>query len=224
MSRIKISELADEFKIDRKDVLAKAQEFGVSAKLATKTLSESEEKQLRTYYQQVPHSMAETSKNQVLENVGQKKLDPKEEVSEKKEEPSKAEQVEKKKSKFSILGHKKSEKKKGKLLTRLSNEKPPSKKQFTAKQGGALVVGGVGILILSNMVLFGLMASGYQPTQKIIHEQVSASQKVSGNGLDLQAKNYLDGFVQTYFTFPENEKDQEQAVKDINGYFVQQLP
>lgn len=122
------------------------------------------------------------------------------------------------------MGHKKSEKKKGKLLTRLSNEKPPSKKQFTAKQGGALVVGGVGILILSNMVLFGLMASGYQPTQKIIHEQVSASQKVSGNGLDLQAKNYLDGFVQTYFTFPENEKDQEQAVKDINGYFVQQLP
>ena len=89
MSRIKISELADEFKIDRKDVLAKAQEFGVSAKLATKTLSESEEKQLRTYYQQVPHSMAETSKNQVLENVGQKKLDPKEEVSEKKKKPLK---------------------------------------------------------------------------------------------------------------------------------------
>lgn len=104
MSRIKISELADEFKIDRKGVLAKAQEFGVSAKLATKTLSESEEKQLRTYYQQVPHSMAETSKNQVLENVGQKKLDPKEEVSEKKEEPSKAEQVEKKEIKIFNIG------------------------------------------------------------------------------------------------------------------------
>jgi hypothetical protein len=53
---------------------------------------------------------------------------------------------------------------------------------------------------------------------------VSATQKASGNGLDLQAKNYLDGFVQTYFTFPEDEKDQEQAVKDINSYFVQNLP
>lgn len=110
------------------------------------------------------------------------------------------------------------------MLRKLPNETPPKLKRISAKQVGALVVGGVGFLILSNVVLFGLMASGYKPTQKIIYQEVSATQKASGNGLDLQAKNYLDGFVQTYFTFPEDEKDQEQAVKDINSYFVQNLP
>ena len=110
------------------------------------------------------------------------------------------------------------------MLRKLPNETPPKFKKISAKQVGTLVVGGVGFLILSNVVLFGLMASGYKPTQKIIYQEVSATQKASGNGLDLQAKNYLDGFVQTYFTFPEDEKDQEQAVKDINSYFVQNLP
>lgn len=220
MSKIKISELADELKIDRKELLAKTQEFGISAKLVTKSLSESEEKMLREFYDSSSNSMNQTAKNQLLKQEKDKNtlfIDPKTEISKATEIP------EKKKSKFSILSAK-PKKEKTEMLRMLPNEKPPKFNRPSAKQAGALVVGGVGFLILSNMVLFGLMASGYQPTQKIIHEQVSASQKVSGNGLDLQAKNYLDGFVQTYFTFPEDEKDQEQAVKDTNAYFVQNLP
>ncbi|MDN6821567.1 MAG: conjugal transfer protein, partial [Lactococcus lactis] len=131
---------------------------------------------------------------------------------------------EKKESKFSLLSSRKPEKNKPKMLKKQPNEKPPKLKKMSAKQAGALVVGGVVFLFIANVTLVSLVASGYKPTHKIIREEVSATQKASGNGLDLQAKNYLDGFVQTYFTFPEDEKEQETAVKDINAYFVQNLP
>ncbi|MDQ7188577.1 conjugal transfer protein [Lactococcus lactis] len=131
---------------------------------------------------------------------------------------------EKKESKFSLLSSRKPEKNKPKMLKKQPNEKPPKLKKMSAKQAGTLVVGGVVFLFIANVALVSLVASGYKPIHKIIREEVSATQKASGNGLDLQAKNYLDGFVQTYFTFPEDEKEQETAVKDINAYFVQNLP
>lgn len=198
MSKIKIYELADKLGVERKEMLSKVQEFGISAKSTSKSLSDEEVLKLEDFYK----------KSEISEVI-------------EKEEP----EAEKKESKFSLLSSRKPEKDKPKMLRMLPNEKPPKFKRMSAKQAGALVVGGVGFLILSNVVLFGLMASGYKPTQKILHEEVSATtQKGSSNGLDLQAKNYLDGFVQTYFTFPENEKEQEQAVKNINEYFVQNLP
>lgn len=207
MSKIKILDLANKLGVERKELLAKAQEFGISAKSTTKTLSDAEVLKLENFYKKSDTPEVIEKEEPVVETK----------VSKTTEIP------EKKKSKFSILSAK-SKKEKTEMLRMLPNEKPPKFKRMSAKQGGALVVGGVGFLILSNVVLFGLMASGYRPTQKIIHEEVSATQKVSDNGLDLQAKNYLDGFVQTYFTFPEDEKEQETAVKDINAYFVQNLP
>ncbi|KAA8704995.1 translation initiation factor IF-2 N-terminal domain-containing protein [Lactococcus lactis] len=203
MSKIKIYELADKLRVERKVLLSKAQEFGISAKSTSKSLSDAEVLKLENFY---------------------KKSDTQEVVGEEESEVETIDVPKKKESKFSLLAARKPEKNKPKMLRKLPNETPPKLKRISAKQVGALVVGGVGFLILSNVGLFGLMASGYRPTQKIIYQEVSATQKSSGNGLDLQAKNYLDGFVQTYFTFPEDEKDQEQAVKDINAYFVQNLP
>ncbi|MGF2004244.1 translation initiation factor IF-2 N-terminal domain-containing protein [Lactococcus lactis] len=203
MSKIKIYELADKLGVERKELLSKAQEFGISAKSTSKSLSDAEVLKLENFY---------------------KKSDTQEVVGEEESEVETIDVPKKKESKFSLLACRKPEKNKPKILRKLPNETPPKLKRISAKQVGALVVGGVGFLILSNVVLFGLMASGYKPTQKIIYQEVSATQKASGKGLDLQAKNYLDGFVQIYFTFPEDEKDQEQAVKDINSYFVQNLP
>lgn len=207
MSKIKIYELADKLGVERKELLSKAQEFGISAKSTSKSLSDAEVLKLENFYKKSDTSEVIEKEEPVVETK----------VSKTTEIP------EKKKSMFSILSAK-PKKEKAEMLRMLPNEKPPKFKRMSAKQGGALVVGGVGFLILSNVVLFGLMASGYKPTHKIIREEVSAMQKASGNGLDLQAKNYLDGFVQTYFTFPEDEKEQETAVKDINAYFVQNLP
>ena len=208
MSKIKILDLANKLGVERKELLSKAQEFGISAKSTTKTLSDDEVLKLENFYK----------KSDTSEVVEKEESEGETKVSETTVIPSKKE------SKFSLLSGRKPEKSKPKMLKKQPNEKPPKIKRMSAKKAGALVVGGVGLLVLSNVVMFGLIASGYRPTHKIIYQEVSARQKVSGNGLDLQAKNYLDGFVQTYFTFPEDEKEQETAVKDINAYFVQNLP
>ena len=51
MEKIKISDLAGELGIDKKELLAKAQEFGSTAKATTKVLTEDEIVQLRNFYQ-----------------------------------------------------------------------------------------------------------------------------------------------------------------------------
>lgn len=51
MEKIKISDLAGELGIDKKELLAKAQEFGSTAKATTKVLTEDEIIQLRNFYQ-----------------------------------------------------------------------------------------------------------------------------------------------------------------------------
>ncbi|MCT0059807.1 translation initiation factor 2, partial [Lactococcus lactis subsp. lactis] len=42
MSKIKIYELADKLGVERKELLSKAQEFGISAKSTSKSLSDAE--------------------------------------------------------------------------------------------------------------------------------------------------------------------------------------
>lgn len=208
MSKIKIYELADKLGVERKELLSKAQEFGISAKSTSKSLSDAEVLKLENFYK----------KSDTSEVIEKEECESEMKVSETTKIP------EKKESKFSLLSSRKPEKNKPKMLKKQPNEKPPKLKKMSAKQAGALVVGGVVFLFIANVALVSLVASGYKPTHKIIREEVSATKKASGNGLDLQAKNYLDGFVQTYFTFPEYEKEQETAVKDINAYFVQNLP
>ena len=208
MSKIKIYELADKLGVERKELLSKAQEFGISAKSTSKSLSDAEVLKLENIYK----------KSDISEVIEKEECESEMKVSETTKIP------EKKESKFSLLSSRKPEKNKPKMLKKQPNEKPPKLKKMSAKQAGALVVGGVVFLFIANVALVSLVASGYKPTHKIIREEVSATQKASGNGLDLQAKNYLDGFVQTYFTFPEDEKEQETEVKDINAYFVQNLP
>lgn len=208
MSKIKIYELADKLGVERKELLSKAQEFGISAKSTSKSLSDAEVLKLENIYK----------KSDISKVIEKEECESEMKVSETTKIP------EKKESKFSLLSSRKPEKNKPKMLKKQPNEKPPKLKKMSAKQAGALVVGGVVFLFIANVALVSLVASGYKPTHKIIREEVSATQKASGNGLDLQAKNYLDGFVQTYFTFPEDEKEQEIAVKDINAYFVQNLP
>ena len=208
MSKIKIYELADKLGVERNELLSKAQEFGISAKSTSKSLSDAEVLKLENIYK----------KSDISEVIEKEECESEMKVSETTKIP------EKKESKFSLLSSRKPEKNKPKMLKKQPNEKPPKLKKMSAKQAGALVVGGVVFLFIANVTLVSLVASGYKPTHKIIREEVSGTQKASGNGLDLQAKNYLDGFVQTYFTFPEDEKEQETAVKDINAYFVQNLP
>lgn len=208
MSKIKILDLANKLGVERKELLAKAQEFGISAKSTTKTLSDAEVLKLENFYK----------KSDTSEVIEKEECESKMKVSETTKIPEKRE------SKFSLLSSRKPEKNKPKMLKKQPNEKPPKLKKMSAKQAGSLVVGGVVFLFIANVALGSLVASGYKPTHKIIREEVSATQKASGNGLDLQAKNYLDGFVQTYFAFPEDEKEQETVVKDINAYFVQNLP
>lgn len=208
MSKIKILDLANKLGVERKELLAKAQEFGISAKSTSKSLSDAEVLKLENFYK----------KSDTSEVIEKEECESEMKVSETTKIPEKRE------SKFSLLSSRKPEKNKPKMLKKQPNEKPPKLKKMSAKQAGSLVVGGVVFLFIANVALGSLVASGYKPTHKIIREEVSATQKASGNGLDLQAKNYLDGFVQTYFAFPEDEKEQETAVKDINAYFVQNLP
>ena len=50
MSKIKIYELADKLGIERKELLSKAQEFGISAKSTSKSLSDAEVLKLENFY------------------------------------------------------------------------------------------------------------------------------------------------------------------------------
>ena len=50
MSKIKIYELADKLGIERKELLSKAQEFGISAKSTSKSLSDAEVLKLENIY------------------------------------------------------------------------------------------------------------------------------------------------------------------------------
>ena len=50
MSKIKILDLANKLGVERKELLAKAQEFGISAKSTTKTLSDAEVLKLENIY------------------------------------------------------------------------------------------------------------------------------------------------------------------------------
>lgn len=62
MSKIKILDLANKLGVERKELLAKAQEFGISAKSTTKTLSDAEVLKLENFY-----------KNQILQKLLKKK-------------------------------------------------------------------------------------------------------------------------------------------------------
>nr|WP_277812606.1 translation initiation factor IF-2 N-terminal domain-containing protein [Lactococcus lactis] len=138
MSKIKIYELADKLEVERKVLLSKAQEFGISAKSTTKTMSDAEVLKLENFYK----------KSDTSEVVEKEERESEMKVSETTKIP------EKKESKFSLLSSRKPEKNKPKMLKKQPNEKPPKLKKMSAKQAGALVVGGVGFLILSNVVLF----------------------------------------------------------------------
>ena len=50
MSKIKIYELADKLGVERKELLSKAQEFGISAKSTSKSLSDAEVLKLENFY------------------------------------------------------------------------------------------------------------------------------------------------------------------------------
>lgn len=50
MSKIKIYELADKLGVERKELLSKAQEFGISAKSTSKSLSDAELLKLENIY------------------------------------------------------------------------------------------------------------------------------------------------------------------------------
>nr|WP_230473281.1 translation initiation factor IF-2 N-terminal domain-containing protein [Lactococcus lactis] len=50
MSKIKIYELADKLGVERKELLSKAQELGISAKSTSKSLSDAEVLKLENFY------------------------------------------------------------------------------------------------------------------------------------------------------------------------------
>ena len=250
MKKIRICDLADELKVERKALLAQAQGIGIPAKSTTKGLTEKEVEQLKalnlmpSFSSVVEEVKAEEGKGIEsekergnLEKVREEGSSPVESVppfqkssqfkmSFQKRQPFQKKndfQKGKKKKWFERLKQPPERKVRG--LKLLAQPKVPRYPRFSVRHPEALIVGGVGFLLLSNLVLLGLVASGYRPTHRIIHESVSATSSVrQSEGMNWEAKNYLDGFVQTYFTFPEAEDDQEAAVKAMNAYFVQKLP
>ncbi|MCJ7967698.1 MAG: hypothetical protein MUW51_00680 [Lactococcus lactis] len=113
---------------------------------------------------------------------------------------------------------------KGEIIKKFSNEKPPQLKTVSPKQADRLIQGGVGSVVILNIALVILIASGYKPTQKIVHVSDSATKATTKASVDWQAKVYLDGFVKSYFNFPEEEKAQEKTVKVLKSYYGQSLP
>lgn len=114
--------------------------------------------------------------------------------------------------------------KQGKTFKKSPNPAKPKIKKLTAAQIDFLIRSGVSVLLIANIALVGLFASGYRPTQRIVHElpkNSSISQKVS---VDFKAKQYLDGYIAEYFNFPEEEKAQENKVIKLNAYYGQPLP
>ncbi|WP_270338083.1 translation initiation factor IF-2 N-terminal domain-containing protein [Lactococcus lactis] len=87
MSKIKILDLANKLGVERKELLSKAQEFGIPAKSTTKTLSDAEVLKLENFYK----------KSDTSEVVGKDESEVEAKVSKTTEIP------EKKKTKFSIL-------------------------------------------------------------------------------------------------------------------------
>lgn len=117
-----------------------------------------------------------------------------------------------------------SKKGKGETIKKPSNEKPPELKMVSAKQADRLIQGVVGGVVILNIALVILIASGYKPTQKVVHVSDDATKATTNASVDWQAKVYLDGFVKSYFNFPEEEKAQEKTVKALNTYYGQPLP
>lgn len=87
MSKIKIYELADKLGVERKELLSKAQEFGISAKSTSKSLSDAEVLKLENFYK----------KSDTSEVVEKEERESEMKVSETTKIP------EKKESKFSLL-------------------------------------------------------------------------------------------------------------------------
>ena len=63
MSKIKIYELADKLGVERKELLSKAQEFGISAKSTSKTLSDAEVLKLENIYKKSDISEEKTTED-----------------------------------------------------------------------------------------------------------------------------------------------------------------
>lgn len=136
MEKIKISDLAGELGIDKKELLAKAQEFGSTAKATTKVLTEDEIIQLRNFYQGSEEK--ESSAEVPLEEVEI----PSNENIEKEEK--------KKRGLFSFLkGYKKKEKPK----------KPPKLKTVNIKKRSRVLIGF--LLFLIGFLLFLIVFSVY---------------------------------------------------------------
>lgn len=74
-----------------------------------------------------------------------------------------------------------------------------------------------------NLLLFLLVASGYQPTHTIITRDES-SQTAKTGSVDYRAKAYMDSYVQTYFNVPKEENAQLQYSKNLQAYSDGQLP
>jgi cell division protein FtsL len=128
LEKIKISDLAGELGIDKKELLAKAQEFGSTAKATTKVLTEDEIIQLRNFYQGSEEK--ESSAEDLLEEM---------------EIPSK-ENIEKEEKKkrglFSFLkGYQKKEK----------PPKPPKLKTVNIKKRSRVLIGFLLFLIVFSL-------------------------------------------------------------------------
>ena len=119
----------------------------------------------------------------------------------------------------------KSKEKQEKTFKKSPNLVRPTIKKLTAPQVDLLIRGGISALIIANVAFLSLLAFGYRPTYKVIHESAkSSSMSLSSSSIDFKAKQYLDGFIAEYFNFPENEKEQEDKVKQLNNYYGQPLP
>lgn len=228
MSKIKIYELADELGIERKELLAKAQAFGNSAKSTSKVLNESEAEQLRKFY----YSPTSPKKEKTIF------IDPKDEISESKKIP---EQNKKSGLGFSEKKPKVKKKKWGKKgeaqaqadkipLRNQDYQKNTVPKGFNQKLTNRIFIGliaGVVLLSIGSGVSY-LQAKNHvkREAQKIVQSDKGQIQKLAGSqtSQNYKAQVFLDEFVKVYFNVPKDEKTQEKAQQLLLAFYGQALP
>ena len=98
---------------------------------------------------------------------------------------------------------------------------------FSQKKANVIVGAGVGVLFLANIVLVGVMLSGYKPTKTVVTKTVQSSNGGKKGGTisttDYQAKAYLDSFVNVYFNYPAQPQEQSKWASTLNTYYGGQL-
>lgn len=217
MEKIKIYQLADELKIERKVMLKKAQEFGSPAKNTSKLLTEGEVKQLKKFFcPPKPKKKAKTKpKAKTVSEPSQASIKKRSEkkieavTSQNEAQHWRPERTKRGfhlpsvcslKSKSKKTKNQKAEKPVEEVLSVPQYFNPYQKKSMAPSTVSWILRGVVLVLVASNALTIGLVLSHYRPTTRVISEAQSVTHSQADT--NYRAKVFLDDYVKTFFTSP----------------------